>query len=454
MTEFTIRTFQGIPLEDGKVAVDDAGAITHYHQGIPMTAEGRVAVTIDGTVSYLGAGGAGFDDAGRMVISAEGAVPNRSLNGVGYLIDYPEATDWEQIGGGGGPTPPPSLRGQYAFIALGNGIDDARRPGLYPFDITTTPPITIPDVIDVPVATDYRSVAFSPLGDFILAGTTTGGLELLSFDGTNTSKIGDVTGRTFGVVRSIAWHPTGEYFTICHDTSPYLSTFSWDGSTATLLPDANVTPSSFNAGVTNRGASGVSYSPDGNYLAMGAGTTDPHVYFYSFSAGALTKLADPTPLPVFSTRRTAWSPDSRYCLLAANATAAPVIIYDLDSGAPVPTTIIPDVAQNAGANDGAWSPDGNYIAVVYYQDTTVRVWDISGAATLVTLPAGASGNATGVAWSPDSTRLFVTCSGGNDIYGYDFSAGPGSVTLLTLSFATTEADGLMIGPSDPFDLTI
>ena len=106
MTEFTIRTFQGIPLEDGKVAVDDAGAITHHHQGIPMTAEGRVAVTIDGTVSYLGAGGAGFDAAGRMVISAEGAVANRALNGVGYLIDYPEATDWEQIGGGPPPSPP------------------------------------------------------------------------------------------------------------------------------------------------------------------------------------------------------------------------------------------------------------------------------------------------------------------------------------------------------------
>ena len=108
MTEFTIRAFQGIPLEDGKVAVDDAGAITHYHQGIPMTAEGRVAVTIDGTVSYLGAGAAGFDTAGRMVISAEGAVANRAVNGVGYLIDYPEATDWVQIGGGGdGPEPVP-----------------------------------------------------------------------------------------------------------------------------------------------------------------------------------------------------------------------------------------------------------------------------------------------------------------------------------------------------------
>ncbi len=58
---------QGIPYvnDEGviKLAVEVAGPIHHYHQGLPFTAEGRLAATTDKPVVYFSSG-APFDDEG------------------------------------------------------------------------------------------------------------------------------------------------------------------------------------------------------------------------------------------------------------------------------------------------------------------------------------------------------------------------------------------------------
>jgi hypothetical protein len=55
---------QGIPYDNGNVAVDLSSAINHHHQGLPFTAAGRLAVTQDAP-DYYGSGAAPFN-AGRL----------------------------------------------------------------------------------------------------------------------------------------------------------------------------------------------------------------------------------------------------------------------------------------------------------------------------------------------------------------------------------------------------
>jgi len=60
--------YQGLPWEAGVLAVDLVGAIDHYHEGIPFTAVGRLAVSEDAPVRF-GAGAAPFDANGRLAMS-------------------------------------------------------------------------------------------------------------------------------------------------------------------------------------------------------------------------------------------------------------------------------------------------------------------------------------------------------------------------------------------------
>ena len=67
----------GIPyVSTGEIAVDSAGAITHYHQGLGFTAAGRIASTI-APPEYYGSGSAGFVD-GRLCTT----VPSLPVAGV------------------------------------------------------------------------------------------------------------------------------------------------------------------------------------------------------------------------------------------------------------------------------------------------------------------------------------------------------------------------------------
>lgn len=65
----------------GTLCVDNAGAITNYSQGIPVTADGRVAVTVDGTTAYV-MNGIPFTSAGRVVASGG------SVLLMNFLFDY------------------------------------------------------------------------------------------------------------------------------------------------------------------------------------------------------------------------------------------------------------------------------------------------------------------------------------------------------------------------------
>lgn len=63
----------GLPVDTGALAVDGATAIDHHHQGLPYTANGRLAVSIGGSVSFYNHGAAPIDAGGRLVIDTGAA---------------------------------------------------------------------------------------------------------------------------------------------------------------------------------------------------------------------------------------------------------------------------------------------------------------------------------------------------------------------------------------------
>ncbi len=80
---------QGIPFTESEgvvgVSVTLAGVIDHYHQGLPFTAVGRLAVTNDKPVDHYGSGAAPFDVSGLLVLGS-GAVDHFSA-GIPYTVD-------------------------------------------------------------------------------------------------------------------------------------------------------------------------------------------------------------------------------------------------------------------------------------------------------------------------------------------------------------------------------
>lgn len=81
---------QGIPfdeIEGGAIvlATTIAGVISYHYQGLPFTAEGRLAVTNDKPVDYYGSGAAPFDAIGLLALGS-GAVDYFSA-GIPYTVD-------------------------------------------------------------------------------------------------------------------------------------------------------------------------------------------------------------------------------------------------------------------------------------------------------------------------------------------------------------------------------
>ena len=86
---------QGIPYisDEGvtKVAVEIAGIIDHYHQGLPYTAVGRLAVTNDKPVDYFGSGSAPFD-VSNLLDFGSGPVEHHSA-GIPYTVQGQISTE-------------------------------------------------------------------------------------------------------------------------------------------------------------------------------------------------------------------------------------------------------------------------------------------------------------------------------------------------------------------------
>lgn len=149
-----------------------------------------------------------------------------------------------------------------------------------------------------------------------------------------------------GTVRGLSYdveNPSGR-FAVGYNTAPYLSAYTWDGTTYQKsfdmantayayqvdysdtylassvfgtntvkiwgLTGAAITTITLTGGASNF-AYGVAWNADGNYLAIAHDLT-PFVSVYSRSGTTFTKLANPATLPTGSSVDADWSDDNQY----------------------------------------------------------------------------------------------------------------------------------------------
>lgn len=140
------------------------------------------------------------------------------------------------------------------------------------------------------------------------------------------------SGDTFTKLTNPATLPTGSgrgvsfstditYLAVAHSTSPYLTIYKRAGDVFTKL--AGVT-----GGTLNNNATSVSFSPDGDLLAVGYVISSPFVSMYKRLGDTFTGLASPGTSPASVVNGLAFSPDSSN-LACAHITTPFITIYKM-----------------------------------------------------------------------------------------------------------------------------
>ncbi len=130
----------------------------------------------------------------------------------------------------------------------------------------------------------------------------------------------------------------------------------------------------------------------------------------------------------------AWSPDGKR--LASASLDKTVRVWDASSGA----SLLTYKGHTEFVNSVAWSPDGKRLASASL-DKTVRVWDASSGASLLTYK-GHTDSVESVAWSPDGKRL-ASASLDKTVRVWDPSSG---ASLLTYKGHTSSVASVAWSP--------
>ncbi len=165
----------------------------------------------------------------------------------------------------------------------------------------------------------------------------------------------------------VSFSPDGNYLAVASEGAPFLVIYKRNGDTFTKLPNPVTIPT----GVSN----GVSFSPDGIYLAV-AHREAPFLTIYKRNGDLFTKLPNPTSLPTGIGASVSFSNSGEY--LAVSHSANPYIsIYkrngDTFTKLPNPTAL----PTNNGVKV-VFSPDGIYLAVSYSSSPYIIIYRRNG----------------------------------------------------------------------------
>lgn len=159
-----------------------------------------------------------------------------------------------------------------------------------------------------------------------------------------------------------AWHPDGNYLIVgTNNPNNVLISYSFNQVTGTLTKEAITTIPN----VTSISRKGLSFSPDGSYLAVGipktTGASELMVFF--FAAGSLELVASQK----LSAKAESVSFDPTGIFIAtalSGVTTKPVRIYKFDS---THNTLILQTSsiENRSAYDAHWDPTGTFVAACY-----------------------------------------------------------------------------------------
>lgn len=202
----------------------------------------------------------------------------------------------------------------------------------------------------------------------------------------------------------ISWSPDNKYVAVGgNNGQPFIFFFKRFGDTLIKLPN----PTSLPAGQTND----VAWSPNGQYLAI-AISSAPFITIYKRSGDVFTKLADPITSPPSSAYGVSWSPDGAFLALAMIGSSQPGFIWYSFSEDTLTKMPDPAVLPNTNCYKVSWASNGTYVAVSADSTPFLFVYKKVGSTLIkldnpLTLPASQSHS---VKWSPDSQYLVVGSS--------------------------------------------
>lgn len=164
-------------------------------------------------------------------------------------------------------------------------------------------------------------------------------------------------------------------------------------------------------------SNGISYSPNGTFLAV-AQNAAPYITIYKLTDGIYVKIADPTVVPTSAGRGVSWSSDGVY--LAVACISSPYLVVYKRSGDIFTKLADPDILPSSNGNGVAFSPDGLHLAVAHSSSPFLTIYKRNGdvfnkLANPSTLPPN-QGN--GVGYSADGVYMAVAHAGSPNVTIY------------------------------------
>jgi len=290
-------------------------------------------------------------------------------------------------------------------------------------------------------STNILSVAFSPHGKHIAAGTAGGDLYIYPFDPTlpATSFFGtpiQPSPQVGGNVLSIDWHPSNKYLVlgITSGGGDEVDLYSFDETTGLTLIDSDAEPST--------AVEVVSFSPDGNFIAVTYGTNLRIYRFNPLSAGSelVTEVTinDATSPSTYGgdLNSVDWCPiacNGTYFLVVGGTvdtnTNMEIFQYNGGTGLTALTSIATYEALNGQTIQSLqWSPNGkNILACGGASSDQIEIVQFD--ATAQTITNAAIGNFTSedtarsCAWALGGRHIVVAGDQGSDIAVNVFEVG-------------------------------
>jgi WD40 repeat protein len=234
---------------------------------------------------------------------------------------------------------------------------------------------------------ETASFALSPTGDRIATTNTAGRVMLRAAEkGAQSERFLDFP----GYAKAVAFSPDGRSLAAV-GLAPAIC--FWDLSLPTAASTRTIT-------LPIRRATRLSFSPDGNSLAV-ASDLDGSVVLWDLATDR-SHLELRHPSPVVSI---AFSPEGRWLATGANSRA--IFLWDLKTGS---RRIL--LEQAIGPTPAlAFSPDGKLLASSSFSDHFARLWNVETGRAFRIL-AGHSQPVNSIAFSPDGTLVVTACNDG------------------------------------------